>query len=435
MGCILLVLRPIASFFLGIVVFVGLILLAVGGNLTGKLLDPHFYTGILAEQDTYNRIYTEVLPEVIVNPETEQITRDLLGDIDVDPADIVPLLQDILPTDYIQSQVEDAIERTVGYLNGDLEELEVYLDLGPPLAGAREVILAYVDDQIDALPVEELGPESCTPEGLIEKAQEFESLFATLAAGGSLESLPYLLSLDAACRESLFAEIDEVAIVGGVLDLAAQQGLLVNRDEIQRQMLEGDTQGLLKQASHAVGAPLVDAAIARVSEEILDQGRFDVIKAIAAWDGGSTEAEIRQDLAEARDVVIRAESFGGLLAITMFFGGSVLMALVYFPSLANMMRWLGLTLFLTGSVVYLAGRALESSIPDRMGVPIQFGAGDVSPFPPSVVRLATDILVSFGHNLTEGISGPALTVLITGMVLFVASFFVFLVRPFIPVFK
>lgn len=411
--------------------FVGLILLVVAGNLTGKLLDPEFYTGTLAGQDTYNRVYTEIL----VDPELEQTTRDLLGDIDVDPVDIVPLLQEILPPEYIQAQVEQAIERTVGYFNGDLDELEVYLDLGPPLADAKEAILAYVDDQIDVLPVEELGPEACTPEGLIEKAQEFQSLFNTLAAGGSLESLPYLPSLDEECRENLFAEVDELAIVGGVLDLAAQEGLLVNRDELQRQLLEGDTQGLLKQASHAVAGPLVDAAIERVSEGMLDQGRFDLIKAIAAWDEGSTEAEIREDLAEARETIIRAESLAGPLAIAMFFGGSVLMALVYFPSLANMMRWPGLTLFLTGSAVYVVGKILESSVPDRMGVAIQFGAGGVSPIPPSVARLVADLMVSFGHNLTDGISGPALTVLIVGLALFVGSFFVFLVKPFIPFFK
>ena len=167
----------------------------------------------------------------------------------------------------------------------------------------------------------------------------------------------------------------------------------------------------------------------------MTQGRFDLIKAIAAWDEGSTEAEIREDLAEARETIIRAESLAGPLAIAMFFGGSVLMALVYFPSLANMMRWPGLTLFLTGSAVYVVGKILESSVPDRMGVAIQFGAGGVSPIPPSVARLVADLMVSFGHTLTDGISGPALTVLIVGLALFVGSFFVFLVKPFIPFFK
>ena len=125
----------------------------------------------------------------------------------------------------------------------------------------------------------------------------------------------------------------------------------------------------------------------------------------------------------------------GPLAIAMFFGGSVLMALVYFPNLANMIRWPGLTLFLSGTVVYVAGKVLESNVSDRLGDAIQFGVGGVSPVPSSVARLATYLLVSFGHNLTSGISGPALTVLIVGLVLFVASFFVFLVRPFIPFFK
>ncbi|PKB64755.1 MAG: hypothetical protein BZY80_02280 [SAR202 cluster bacterium Io17-Chloro-G2] len=431
MGCILMILRPIASFVLGIIVFAGLILLVVGGNLTGKLLDPDFYTGALAEQDTYNRIYTEIL----VDPDLELTTQDLLGNINVDQADIVPLLRDILPPEYIQAQVEEAIGRTVGYLNGDLEELEVYLDLGPPLANAKQVLLAYVDEQIDVLPVEELDAENCTPEGVQEKAQDLKDLFAGLASGQTPESLPSLPSLDEACREDLFAQVDELAIVGGALDQAPQEGLLADREELQRQLLEGDSKGFLKQASHAVAAPLVDAAIGRVSGGMIDQGRFDVIKAVAAYDEARTEAEIRQNLTEARETIVRAESLGGALAIVMFFGGLALMALVYFPNLANMIRWPGVTLLMTGGVVYGAGRVLESNVSDRLGAAIQFGAGGASPVPSSVVRLTTDLLVSFGHNLTSGITGPALTVLIVGFVLFVASFFVFTIKPFIPFLK
>lgn len=328
--------------------------------------------------------------------------------------------------------MEDAIERTVGYFNGDLDQLEVYLELGPPLAEAKAVLLAYVDEQIDALPVEELGPEACTAEGLSAKAEEFKDIFAALASGNTPESLHSLPSLDQTCRENLFAQVDELAIVGGVLDQAPQEGLLANREELRRQLLQGDTQGLLKQASHAVADPLVDAAIGRVSRGMLDQGRFDVIKAIASWDEGRTEADVRQDLAEVREGIIRAESLGGLLAGAMFFGGLVLMALVYFPNMANMIRWPGITMMLTGGVLYGVSRVLESNVTDRLGYGIQFGSGGVSPIPSSVSRLATDLLVSFGHNLTNGISGPALTVLIVGLVLFVASFFIFTIKPFIP---
>ena len=431
MGCVLWILRPIATFVLGIIVFVGLILLAVGGNLTGKLLDPAFYAGTLAEQDTYNRIYTEIL----VDPDLAQTTQDLLGDINVNQADIVPLLREILPPEYIQAQVEEVIKRTVGYFNGDLDELEVYLDLGPPLADAKNVLLAYVDEQIDALPVEELSAEECTSEGLLEKAEEFKDLFAALASGITPETLPSLPSLDEACRENLFAQVDELAIVGGVLDQASQEGLLANREELQRQLLEGDIQGFLKEASHAVAGPLVDAALERVSEGMLDEGRFDVIKAIAAWDDERTEAEIKQDLAEAKEGIIRAESLAGPLANLMFFGGLVLMSLVYFPSMANMIRWPGITMMLTGGMVYGIGRVLESNVTDWLGVGIQFGSGGASPIPSSVARLATDLLVSFGHNLTSGISGPALTVLIVGLALIVASFFVFLLKPFVPILK
>ena len=432
MGCLLSIVRLLASIVLGFVIILGLILLVIGGNLTDSLLDPDSYIDTLAEQDTYNRIYTEIL----VDPDLQRTTRDLLGDVDVDQADIVPLLQDILPPEYIQDQVEESIERTVGYFNGDLRRLEVYLDLGTPLEDAKEVILEYVDRQIDTLPVEELGAEACTQEGLADKAEEFKGLFAALASGTTPESLPSLPSLDQECRENLFSQVDASAIVGGVLDAAPQEGLLANREELQRQLLEGNSQGFLKEASHAVAAPLIDSAIERISEGLDDEGRYDLIKAIDSWDESRSEREIRRDLADARGWVSRADSLGGKLAVLMFFGGSIVMAAIYFPSLANMIRWPGITLFLSGTVVYGIGRFLSSSVPDRLGEAVRFGAsGSISPIPGSVASLATDLVVSFSHNLTSGISAPALTVLIIGLVLFVASFFVFTIKSFIPFLK
>jgi len=177
MGCLLFIIRPIVSFFLGLVVFAGLLLTLVSGNLSSKLLDPGFYIQLLQQQDVYNRIYTEVL----IDPALQETTSDLLGDIEVDPEEIVSLLQQIIPPEYLQSQVEEAIQRTVGYFNGDLEELDLYVDLGPPLANAKDVLLTYVDGRIDALPLEEFQGDPCTIDGGIQAAAQFEGFFQSMS--------------------------------------------------------------------------------------------------------------------------------------------------------------------------------------------------------------------------------------------------------------
>ncbi len=431
MGCILGILRSIATFILIIVVFAGLILLVVVGSFTDKLLDPGFYTGAITEQDTYNRVYSEIL----VDPAMDETTRALLGDIDVEAEDIVPVLKEILPPEYIQAQVEDSIGRAVGYFNGDLEELDVYLDMGPALADAKAVLLEYVDQQIDQLPVEEATEQTCTPEGLLEKAQEFQGSFADLASGATPDSLPPLPYFDEQCLEDLFERVDELAIEGGGLNQEAQQAGTAIRTELEQHLMEGDSKELLKRVSHAVASPLVDGAIDRLSEGLDKDGRYDLIKALDTWDDERTEAEIRQDFADAKDGISKFNSWVKTLSYLMFFGGLGVVGLIYFPSLGKMTRWPGIALIISGGVVFGLGKVLESTIPDRLGDVIQVGAGGPSPVPPSVARLATDLLVTLGHNLTDGITGPALTVLIVGAVLFVASFFTFLVTRFIPILK
>ena len=199
--------------------------------------------------------------------------------------------------------------------------------------------------------------------------------------------------------------------------------------------MEGDSKELLKRVSHAVASPLVDGAIDRLSEGLDEDGRYDLIKALDTWDDERTEAEIRQDFADAKDGISKFNSWVKTLSYLMFFGGLGVVGLIYFPSLGKMTRWPGIALIISGGVVFGLGKVLESTIPDRLGDVIQVGAGGPSPVPPSVARLATDLQVTLGHNLTDGITGPALTVLIVGAVLFVASSFTFLVTRFIPILK
>ena len=77
MGCIISTVRAAAALFLGVVVFVGFLFLLVVGNFTDKLLNADFYNDTIAGQDSYNRIYDEVL----VDPEIRDRTDELLGNI------------------------------------------------------------------------------------------------------------------------------------------------------------------------------------------------------------------------------------------------------------------------------------------------------------------------------------------------------------------
>jgi len=181
MGLVLLVFRFVAIPILGLVISVGFLLIVLENNLSGMLLNADFYSRTIAEQDTYNRIYDDVL----LDPEMEKITQDLLGDIQVvSHKDIVGLLKEIMPPEYLQSQVDGAIRRSVDYLNEDAETLEIYVELGPPLDRIKPTLFAYIDRRIDEIPEEEVGQPEFTPDQIPELAGRYVDRFRPLARLG-----------------------------------------------------------------------------------------------------------------------------------------------------------------------------------------------------------------------------------------------------------
>jgi hypothetical protein len=77
MGLPLMILRFVATPILGIAIFAGLLLTLVGNNIVDKLLNAEFYTDTIAEQNTYNRIYDDVL----LDQKAKDKVLELLGDV------------------------------------------------------------------------------------------------------------------------------------------------------------------------------------------------------------------------------------------------------------------------------------------------------------------------------------------------------------------
>jgi hypothetical protein len=131
--------RSIAATVLGIIIFVSFLSFLLVNHFTGKLLDSSFYTRILNEQDTYNRIYDEVLLGNQVRTSTRQLTDDLQI---MTHEELVELARDVAPPEYLHGQVEENIQQVTEYMQGEVDVLALYLDLGPPLARVKPVIFA-----------------------------------------------------------------------------------------------------------------------------------------------------------------------------------------------------------------------------------------------------------------------------------------------------
>jgi hypothetical protein len=424
-----MIIRSVVSLVLGVVIFFGFLFWLLMNNFSDKLLSADFYTDTITGEDTYNRIYDEVL----LDAELKETTDDLLGDIQVvTHEEIVGLLKEIVPPAYVQSQVEGSIQRTVAYFNDDLETLELYVELGPPLGNIKPTLFRYIDGRIDGLLEEAPGLPECNAQQINQVAGRFEATWSELAGGVVPQTIPSLKAFPQLCRQLIFDAAFDRAIESVDLGARVKEGLRLSRSEIRSQFIQGDTRGVLKQAVRPLATPLMDDALEEIKKELDEGDRLDLIHRVAVWNDDKTEADLRSEIDDGRDWMNRGRKFGKPLALVMVIGGSILMGLLYFPSLASGLRWPGAALVFTGVVFFVVGKVLESRLPDWLQDLVDRGADDVSGIPPAVTGLGGDLLVSFGKQLTDGFAAASLTLMIIGALLVGASFLVFLVKPFIP---
>ncbi len=432
MGCIVPILRSFAALVMGVVVFVGFLFLLLVGNFSGKVLNADFYKDTIAGQDSYNRIYDEVL----IDQKLKDKTDELLGNIQVgDYDDIGNLLRQILPPGYLQSQVEGSIERTVNYLNEEADDLEAFIDMGPPLGNVKPVLFGYIDRRIDQLQLVEAGVPDCSTQAVSDLSGRYGDLFNQLADGEIPKVVPSLQALSQTCRSLVFAASYDRLVASPAISAETVRLLPESRENLRVTFLAGNTLEVLKVAARPLATPLMDDAINQIRLELNGDDRLDLIHQLTEWDDDLTEEEVRSELADVRAWVNRSKDVGTIASLAMIVAGSVIMGLIHLPSLSGALRWPGITLLLTGVFYYAVGRVLESEVPGRLATVVEQGADQVSDIPPSVTDLGTDLLVSFGTQLANGYAAPSISIIVLGALLVGGSFLASLVKPFIPFFK
>ena len=196
------ILRPIATAILMVVVFFALFGFLLTYNLRDNFLSAKFYNDNLAENDVYNRFYDEVL----VDPEFNDTTDELLGNIDIPQEDIVGVAREIMPADYLQYQVEGAVTGAIDYLNKETDTPEVFIELAPPLAKVKPAIFSYMDRRIDEL-------EEVPVSTLEDLETRLEDIYSTLETGRIPTQVPFIEDPDALVVDyvdRVIAEMEEV---------------------------------------------------------------------------------------------------------------------------------------------------------------------------------------------------------------------------------
>jgi hypothetical protein len=436
MGLALWVACALGSTVLGILIFLGFLALLVVNNFSSKLLNADFYTRIFDEQDAYNRIYDEVL----LDAEVRRSTGSLLGNIPlVTHEEIVQPLREIIPPEYLRGQVQDNIHHFISYLNEDSDQLELYVELGPPLAKVKPALFEFIDQRIGQLEAVEPDLNQSPLEQLTEARALTQFLFSELSQGRVPSSFPSVAAIPEPFRADLFDALMAGLVAERSLDERVRQSLQLSSQNMRSALVAGDTHGFLKQTARAVLDPVIDDGIANLKRDLdLDrQGRLDLIAAMAERNNEVTEEGLRAEVANFRDSVNRIQTLGTTVGLAVVIGGTILMGLIHLPSLTNALRWPGLTLLLIGAVLYVLGQVLEATLPNRIislidHWLIEGRVEEISGVPTSGIDLIRDVLYSFGQQLTEGVADPALVLIIVGAALFGSSFVVFAARSRLP---
>ncbi|MEV6316590.1 hypothetical protein [Streptomyces sp. NPDC051776] len=128
-------------------VVVSTVALAAAATARTTALNPSYYEDVLDEQRAYDRLYDEVL----VDPQSSEVTGEILARLPVPRGIVTSNVKNVLPPEAVRALAEQQIGNAVGYLRGDRPALRLTADLRPVLANFEDLIRIYFGDLIAAV--------------------------------------------------------------------------------------------------------------------------------------------------------------------------------------------------------------------------------------------------------------------------------------------
>ena len=118
--------------------------LAIAGIARSTVLSRHYYQLVLDDEHTYDRIYDEVL----VDPASAGVTRDLLARLPIPHTTLLANLKIVLPPTTLRQLVDEQITHAVDYLRGDAPTLGLTVNLAPIVANISVLAEVYLGDLV-----------------------------------------------------------------------------------------------------------------------------------------------------------------------------------------------------------------------------------------------------------------------------------------------
>jgi hypothetical protein len=120
-------LRRILAVVLAVIFIVAFISTLLVSRVNATVGNPGFYTGQLQQADVYNYLYDKVLPSA-VSPTNLKSSRLPLDITPLQPY-LVPAIEQTLPRQWVQTQVELSINTILPYVLGDIDQFSLRINL------------------------------------------------------------------------------------------------------------------------------------------------------------------------------------------------------------------------------------------------------------------------------------------------------------------
>ena len=409
-------LKAALSVVLGLAIVGALGFYLVVTNVTQRLDDAEAYKAAFDQTDAYARIHDAVLADETFDDETS----DLLGDVAIaDQDDVVDVMRQVFPPDYLREQTEANIDRFTAFLRHERDDLAVYVELQAPLARIEPAVLGKVDQYIvDEIEIEAPQSPGCSPSTVQRMAIAYAERYTQLSEGTLPLSVPSLNTLPRECRRAEFDRWFDVVRAQPSIDPQTALALQGAREAMQRAFIDGDTRGFLKAAAEPIVTPQIDVAIADMRQDLQPNDRFDLLE--SATDGPEERAELDEQAEALRDGLSDVNGLGRFLALAMVVVAGLLLAAVHLPRPDAMLRWPGVALLVGGGLSLVAGLFLNSGLPAIIReIATEMATEEDAPV--AAIELAGDLLEVFAREVTSGFMTAAVAVIVVGVVLVAAS--------------
>ena len=394
---------------LGFVFFLAFLVYVVANFIHDDLLDPALYSRTLDDNDIYDRIYTELLAD----PELQDTTKLLLGDINIGAGTTeevysftVSTLRLLLPPETIQTSLERVVDEITAYLKGDTEKLEGVLSLSDALNDPEfnERLISSINAFTAELILQaESGVESVA--GVVDVSGV--QFFVDSLADGELSDIPtgFLTSIPVDLTDAEREEI-ATALFDAIDDILTDEVRL----QIEAALAADDVPGALSVVIREVLQDVVDQGLEALQEQLNDDETINGLTELARL-AEETEQEILGQVNTVRTISILLRDVGVPLATLIMAASLGGVVWVHNKPFKAELRIVSSIAVITGILILVIWVivlvALNAPFEDLTNP-------ETSSLPSSLRQMLEDILISFTEDLFAAVWRTAAIPLLLG---------------------